>query len=46
MKVDPVLTPVLPVNDKLEVPADQRMKRVRHPHPPIPIGLIDPIRCS
>jgi hypothetical protein len=30
--VNPVLAPVLPVRDELEVAAIQRMERVRHPH--------------
>ena len=32
VQVDPVLTPVLAVRDELEVPAEQWMKPVRHPH--------------
>jgi hypothetical protein len=38
VQVDPVLTPVLAVRDELEVPAGQRMERVRHPHPAVPIA--------
>ena len=43
MQVDPVLAPVLPVGDELEVPAIQRVERVRHPDPSVPIVRI---RCS
>ena len=32
MQVDPVLTPVLPVDDELVLPAIQRMEPVRAPH--------------
>ena len=38
VQVDPVLTPVLPVRDELEVPAGQRVERVRHPDAPVPIA--------
>ena len=31
-QMDPVLTPVLPMDDELELPAIQRMEPVRHPH--------------
>lgn len=37
VQVDPVLTPVLPVRDELEVAATQRMERVRHPHQTVSI---------
>ena len=37
MQVDPVLTPVLATDHELEVLPEQRVKRVRHPHPPVPI---------
>jgi hypothetical protein len=37
MQMDPVLTPVLAVRDKLEVLAEQRMEPARHPHTSIPI---------
>ena len=37
MQVDPVLTPVLAVRDELEVPAEQWMKPVRHPHTSVQI---------
>ncbi len=37
-QADPVLTPVLPALDELEVPPGQRVKRVRHLHPAIPIA--------
>jgi hypothetical protein len=40
MQVDPVLTPVLPVRDELEVPASQRVERVGHPHTPVSIVRI------
>jgi hypothetical protein len=36
-KVDPVLTPVLPVDDELEVPAGHRVERVRHTDAAVPI---------
>ncbi len=36
-EMNPVLAPVLAVSDELEIPARQRMKPVRHPHPAIPI---------
>ena len=39
-EVDPVLAPVLPVRDELEVPAIQRMERVRYPHPAVSIICI------
>ena len=42
-EVDPVLAPVLPVLDELEVPAGQRVERVRHPYPQV---LILRIGCS
>jgi hypothetical protein len=38
--VDPVLTPVLPVDDELEVPPGQRVERVRHTGTPVPIMRI------
>ena len=37
VQVDPVLTPVLAVRDELEVPARQRVERVRHPHTSVPV---------
>ena len=37
------LAPVLPVGDELEVPAMQRVERVRLPDAPVPIVRI---RCS
>ena len=37
MQMDPVLTPVLVVRDKLEVLAEQRMEPVPRPHTPVPI---------
>ena len=37
VQVDPVLTPVLAVRDELEVPAEQWMKPVRHPHTSVQI---------
>jgi len=37
-QADPVLTPVLPVLDELEVPPGQRVEQVRHPDPAIPIA--------
>jgi len=40
VQVDPVLTPVLPVSDKLEIPAIQRVERVRHPDATVPIMRI------
>ena len=40
MQVDPVLALVLPVRDELEVPAMQRVERVRHPDAPVPIMRI------
>ena len=43
VEVDPVLTPVLAVLDELEVPAGQRVERVRYPDAPVPIVRI---RCS
>ena len=43
MQVDPVLTPVLAIRDELEVPAMQRMERVRHRDASVPIKRI---RCS
>ena len=43
MQVDPVLAPVLAVDDELEVPAAQGMERVRHPDASVPITRI---RCS
>ena len=43
VQVDPVLAPVLAVDDELEVPAAQRMERVRHPDASVPITRI---RCS
>ena len=38
--MNPVLTPVLPVDDELEVPARQRMEPVRHPDTSVPITWI------
>jgi len=43
VQADPVLTPVAAVLDELILPAGQRMERVRHPHPAVPIAWI---RCS
>ena len=43
MQVDPVLAPVLAIRDELEVPAMQRVKRVRRPDTSVPI---ERIRCS
>ena len=43
VQVDPVLAPVLAVRDELEVPAAQRVERVRHPDASVPI---ERIRCS
>ena len=40
VQVDPVLAPVLPVRDELEVPAEQRMEPVCHPHTSVPIVQI------
>ena len=40
VQVDPVLAPVLPVGDELEVPAGQRVERVRHPDASVPIVRI------
>ena len=40
MQVDPVLAPVLAMRDELEVPAGQRVERVRHPDTPVPIVRI------
>jgi len=37
MQVDPVLAPVLPVRDELEVPPGQRMKLMRNPHTAVSI---------
>jgi hypothetical protein len=37
---DPVLTPVLPAGDELEVPPGQRVERVRHPDATVPIMRI------
>jgi len=37
VQVDPVLAPVLAAGDELEVPAGQRVERVRHPDAPVPI---------
>ena len=42
-KVDPVLAPVLPVDDELEVPAGQRVERMGHTDTSVPIMRI---RCS
>ena len=36
-QVDPVLTPVLAVDDELEVAAMQRVERVGHPDATVPI---------
>ena len=44
VQVDPVLAPVLPIDNELEVPAGQRMERVRHPDTSVPIsgsGAVD-----
>src|SRR6266516_5703276 len=41
--MNPVLAPVLPVRDELEVPPGQRMEPVRHPDTPVPIIWIS---CS
>ncbi len=38
--MNPVLAPVLAIRDELEVPAEQRMEPVRHPHTPVPIVAI------
>ena len=40
VQVDPVLAPVLAVGDELEVPAMQRVERVRHPDATVPIVRI------
>ena len=40
VQVNPVLAPVLAVGDELEVAAGQRVERVRHPDPSIPIARI------
>jgi hypothetical protein len=40
VQVDPVLAPVLAVGDELEIPAGQRMERVRRPDPPVPVARI------
>jgi hypothetical protein len=40
VQVDPVLAPVLAVGDELEVPAIQRVERVRHPDATVPIARI------
>ncbi len=37
VEMDPVLTPVLPVRDELEVLPGQRMETVRHPHTSVPV---------
>jgi len=37
VEVNPVLAPVLAVRDELEVPAEQWMKPVRHPHTSVQI---------
>jgi hypothetical protein len=37
MQVDPVLAPVLPVRDELEVATIQRMEKMRHPHTAVSI---------
>jgi hypothetical protein len=37
MQMNPVLTPVLPVRDELEVPPRQRLEPVRHTHTSIPV---------
>ena len=39
----PVLAPVLAVGDELDVPAGQRVERVRHPGASVPI---ERFRCS
>jgi hypothetical protein len=39
-QVNPVLTPVLAVDDELELAAIQRVEGVRYPHPPVPIARI------
>ena len=43
VEMNPVLAPVLTVRDELEVPAGQRMERVRHPDTSVPIIRM---RCS
>ena len=40
VQVDPVLAPVLAIGDELEVPAMQRVERVRHPDATVPIVRI------
>ncbi len=40
VQVDPVLAPVLAVGNELEIAAGQRVERVRHPDPSIPIARI------
>jgi hypothetical protein len=37
VQMDPVLAPVVTVRDELEVPAEQRVEVVRHPHTSVPI---------
>jgi len=37
VKMNPVLAPVLPVRDELEVLAEQRMEPVRHPDTSVPV---------
>ena len=45
--VDPVLTPVAPVDNELEIAARQRMEPVDHPDTPVPIIWIGcSRRCS
>jgi len=41
--VDPILPPVAPMNDELEVTTEERMEPVGHPDTSVPIVLI---RCS
>jgi len=41
--VDPIFSPVAPINDELEVTTEQRMEPMDHPHTSVPIVLI---RCS
>ena len=37
VQVDSVLAPVVAVRDELEVPAEQRVETVRHPHTSVPV---------
>jgi hypothetical protein len=43
VEMNPILAPVLAVRHKLELPPEQRMKPMRHPHTTVPIVGI---RCS